>query len=349
MHLSTIHPEGKKYLNIANWLMPRSISLFRQSLSKPLTKNHAEAIVGAALLINYISWFDLSFLHDNVNAIDALAQDPLLLASSGITHAWFQTIPILIEGNSIFLKVMTRHPRLVIERFLARRDSSTNLFAQPLMDIWDDSRYQASSSVVTSTAVHEPANSLAWRLLQGLEREVLPAVAQQEQAMPPYNESERLQQYKEGITKITNTSISTDCQPATPEITPSSQARASFAYVVRRMSPLLHCQTLSSGLDLDIRNDLAAIQDDIEQLIYGFPILCCGPFTNLVQKRDTRALVLLLHLFRSALILLDTERCWWARTRAVTMGQLINSELKLRGLDTHVDKLHASNASFLSE
>ncbi len=338
MHLSTLHPQSTKYSDLANWLMPRSISLFRQSLSKPLTKDNAEAIVGAALLVNYISWFDLSFLHDDASTVDALVLDPLLLVSSGVTHAWFQTIPILIEGKSVFLSVMTHHPRLIIEQALAQRGDSADLFVQPLMNIWDDTHYQSSGSLASNPTVHAPASNRAWRLLQDLESELLPADPRQRQKLEQCDEPEKLRQYKEEVTKITGNSCSANNALVSPETMLPSQARTSFAYIVRRISPLIHCQALAACSNTGM-SDLAAIQDDIEQLIYGFPILCCGPFTDLVQRRDTRALVLLLHFYRSARILLDLRRCWWAGARTSVMEKLIVSELKLRGISSHLDNL----------
>ncbi|OAA81550.1 hypothetical protein LEL_01095 [Akanthomyces lecanii RCEF 1005] len=337
MHLSTLRPQSTKYSDLASWLMPRSISLFRQSLSKALTKDNAEAIVGAALLINYISWFDLSFLQDDASTVDALVQDPLLLASSGITHAWFQTIPSLIEGGSAFLKVMTYHPRLTIENALAQQSDSKGLFLQPLMDIWDDPRCQTSSSLTANTTVHEPASNRAWHLLQGLESKLVPADPRQGQKLVQCDESEKLRQYKEEVTRITSNSTPLDNSLAiSAQSTRSSEARSSFAYVVRRISPLIHCQTLSSISNPRMPAELAAIHNDIEQLIYGFPILCCGPFTDLVQRRDTRALVLLLHFYRAARVLLDPGRCWWAGARIGAMEDLILNELELRGLSMYL-------------
>ena len=61
-------------------------------------------------------------------------------------------------------------------------------------------------------------------------------------------------------------------------------SRSSFRYIIRRMSPLLCCAALleATGDEPTVKSCRA----DIEQLFYGFPILCCGPFAELMtQKR----------------------------------------------------------------
>lgn len=222
----------------------------------------------------------------------------------------------------------------MIERALAQQSDSKDLFVQPLMDIWDDPRYQTSSSLTVSTTVHEPASNRAWRLLQGLESKLVPADPRERQKLGHCDYSQKLRQYKDEVTRITSNSMPLDHSTAiSAEIARSLEARSAFAYVVRRISPLIRYQTLASSSDSGMRANLAAIYDDIEQLIYGFPILCCGPFTDLVQRRDTRALVLLLHFYRSTRVFLDPERCWWAGARVGVMEDLISNELKLRGAE----------------
>lgn len=335
MHLSTFHPQNTWYPQFARRLMPNTISLFRQSLSKPLTKSHSEAIVGAALLVNYISWFDVSFLDGNTSRVGALAHDQLLLISSGIVHAWFQTIPILIEKQSIFPNAMMHHPRLVIEQTLAKRSNDdTSLFVQPLMDIWNDRRYQTSGHLAADRTVYEPATNGAWRLLQDFESELVPADDPRRLTGQTCDESQKLLHYKEKVTKITKTPLPANGSPELSDVPPPLQARASFEYIVRRLSPLLRCQAAMSDSSAETRSDMAALRDNLEGLIYGFPILCCGPFADLVQRRDTRALVLLLHFYRCAGILLDPKRCWWATARSRIMENLIFKELVVRGVST---------------
>lgn len=329
MHLSTLHPHEPKYSDVVTRLMPPTIALFRQSLSRPATKNNYEAIVGVALLVNYMTWFDLSFLGGDAATSTALIRDPLLLLSSGVSQVWFQTIPVLIEGESVFRKAMTYHPRLIIEEALAKGSDDGEIFIQPLMNVWDDPRYQTPANQNIDQSVYEPPNNRAWNLLQGLERELLPANSRYR---PTVGQCDReVQHYKEKVARITRDSNN----PHEPlEIRGTTQARTSFEYLVRRVSPIIRCQDLLSSSDADTRRRIAAMCEEIEGFVYGFPILFCGPFTDLVQRHDTRYLVLLLHFYRSARILLDPERCWWAKTRSAVMEDLIVKEMDTRGLGT---------------
>lgn len=342
LHLTTLCPQSARYSYYATTLMSKTISLFRQSLSRPLTKITSEANMGTALLINYISWCDLSFM-DGVRNFNCLVHDQLLFLSPGILHVWFQAIPIFIEEKSVFVKVTNRHPRLKIEQALAKRGHSGELFVKPLMDVWDDPRYQRSGNLPAHTTVHMPAIKGSSHLLQELQRELVPANPllgpsschnDEHEPLP-----EQMMNYKKAIAKVMADSLEAKGSPIPPRLPPSALDRAGFEYIVRRMSPLLVCQTMASNSDQGTASDMLALHKNIEDFFYGFPVLCCGPFTELVARRDARALVLLFHFYRCARALLDPRRCWWARTRCCLMEKLIDEGLKSLGLSTSLDNL----------
>lgn len=147
MHLSTLCPQNPKYSHAAIQLMGKTIQLFRKNLSRPLTKDNCEILMGAALLVNYISWFNIGFM-DRTRTADStadyyLAQDQLFLLSPGIIQLWFHAIPVFIDEGSVFAQIVYKDPRLKIEEMLRRKGEDPARFVAPFMRIWDNPRYQS--------------------------------------------------------------------------------------------------------------------------------------------------------------------------------------------------------------
>ncbi|KIW32693.1 uncharacterized protein PV07_04222 [Cladophialophora immunda] len=184
-HLNTLCPQSTKYSHESMQLMAKTVRPFRRNLSRPLTKDNCEALMGTALLVNYISWLDLGFLDgvtsappDSAAGVGAakfdLSQDPLCFLSPGILQVWFQAIPVFIDHGSVFGLVVHQNPRLAIEEALAKRGEDPARFVEPLMRIWDDPRYHqtwACTAPYTGSADRGPT-SYAWRLLRGLDTEL---------------------------------------------------------------------------------------------------------------------------------------------------------------------------------
>jgi len=175
MHLSVLSRQATKYSQASIQLMAKTVRLFRKNLSRPFTKFNCEALMGTALLVNFISWFDLGFLEDTrttnaVNRLD-LARNQLFLLTPGIIQVWFQAMPTFIDEGSVFTELVYQHPRLPIEETLAKRGEDPARFVEPLLRMWDDPRYQAGGLAAIETADREPA-SHAWHLLLGLEMQL---------------------------------------------------------------------------------------------------------------------------------------------------------------------------------
>ncbi|KAH8690828.1 putative C6 transcription factor [Talaromyces proteolyticus] len=331
MHLTTLCPESTKYSHASAQLMTKTIQLFRKSLSRPLTKENCESLMGTALLINYMSWFDLGFLDDGRTATKLdLAEDQLFLLTPGILQVWLQAMPIFINEGSVFTQIIYQNPRLIIEESLATRGEDPARFVEPFMRMWDDPRYHTSTEMTACGPT-----SYAWRLLRGMETELscrrfLPSTAVL--ISEGHDEKKKLVHFRDAVIKIT-TKYTSVGQPDTSD-TPSSQsARSSFENIIRRMSPLLCCAFLKSISGTEVHPSIKLCGTDIEQLFYGFPIVCCGPFARLIMKGDSRALVFLFHFYRAVRILLAPERCWWAIARSRVMEKLILKELESRELD----------------
>ncbi|KAF5597804.1 hypothetical protein FPCIR_3380 [Fusarium pseudocircinatum] len=327
MHLSSLCPNDTRYKDASEHLMAKTVQLFRKNLSRSLNKQNCEALMGTALLVNYISWFDLDFLYGQ-NKLD-LSKDQLFFLTPGIIELWFRSMPIFIDQGSIFADVARHSPRFRIEQALVSWGYDPERFVGLFMEIWDDPWYQRGSSPASS----EEPTSCAWRLLLGMENQIphpAPKSPPEEESCKDDTHNQSLIHLKEVITDVTDKFMS-PTHPAASMVLSSQTDRSVFETLIHRISPLLCCVSLA--VDPMCNDLLGFIRNDIEELFFGVPALCSGPIARWIADGDSRILLLLCHFYRAAQILLSRTRNWWGYTRSCVMERLIFDELKSRGLD----------------
>ncbi|RBR16702.1 hypothetical protein FVER53590_10002 [Fusarium verticillioides] len=327
MHLSSLCPHETRYKDASEHLMAKTVQLFRKNLSRPLNKQNCEALMGTALLVNYISWFDLDFLHGQTK-LD-LSKDQLFFLTPGIIELWFRSMPIFIDQGSIFTDVARHSPRYHIEQALVSWGHDPERFVSLLMGIWDDPRYQGKTFPVPSD---EPT-SCAWRLLLGMENQIphpSPKSPPAEESCEEETHNQSLIHLKEVITDVTD-KFTSPTHPAASMVLLSQTDRSVFETLIHRISPLMCCASLA--VDPMCNGLLGSIRNDIEELFFGVPALCSGPIARWIADGDSRILLLLCHFYRAAQILLSSTRNWWGYMRSCVMERLIFEELKSRGLD----------------
>ncbi|KAF5644113.1 hypothetical protein F52700_2681 [Fusarium sp. NRRL 52700] len=326
MQLSSLCPHESRYKDASEHLMAKTVQLFRKNLSRPLNRQNCEALMGTALLVNYISWFDLDFLHGQ-NKLD-LSKDQLFFLTPGIIELWFRSMPIFIDQGSIFVDVARHSPRYHIEQALVSWGHDPERFVGLFMGIWDDPRYSGASS----PASNDEPTSCAWRLLLGMENQIphpSPKSPPPEESCEENTNNQSLTHLKEVITDVTDKFTSPN-HPAASMVLSSQTDRSVFETLIHRISPLLCCASLMAGL---VHSDMTSISADIEELLFGVPALCSGPIGRWISDGDSRILLLLCHFYRAVQILLPIKRNWWGYTRSCVMERLISDELNSRGLD----------------
>lgn len=70
--------------------------------------------------------------------------------------------------------------------------------------------------------------------------------------------------------------------------------------------------------------------------VLTFPMLCFGPLLSLISTGDSRALVLLYHVYWVVDVLLQGGEYWWCQRRTKIMLKAIREELDARGLSVCV-------------
>ncbi|KJR86138.1 uncharacterized protein SPSK_02424 [Sporothrix schenckii 1099-18] len=297
-HLAALAPQDPRYAGPSPAslpFLPKAIGLFRQNLARPFTKSNADALMGCALLMNYIAWTNLTFLDGDGNASGGLdlSHDPLFLLSPGVRHVYTQAMPIFMAEQSVFLTIAHEHPRRNIEAALARHGHDPTRFVEPFMRCWDSPEFQecrgpdgvasAQSSSTTSTsstsspAMRPSRTSTSWLLFTEFEYELAweriakllttSSTANNTRDTPPETTTDGsntkslcqcpLQKFK------TLFMMPADPQPEPVPVAPmelvdpqQTAARTGYERVACCLSPLLCCAALSaSGLSSSAKGD----------------------------------------------------------------------------------------------
>ncbi|KAI8964436.1 hypothetical protein F5Y11DRAFT_364009 [Daldinia sp. FL1419] len=339
-HLSTLRPQVPRYSRAAFQLLGKSVSLFRRKLSSSITAHNVEALVATSVLIHYISWSHVGFLEEQSqppshkeqgSLIMRLSQDPLFQLSSGVSGIFSEAYLILWGTDSVFLSASLYSPRAAIEEIILQHGEEPDRFVNYFMGIWDDPRYRP-----------RPLET------QGGMREHPTA--------PPNSDvptdRENTTSYACTMAKLnyvcaasqTRACRSYDRMPHRPDTRKApmlqrciaTPQRMAFERIAMRLSLLLCLVSISMSLpdNQPMSQGLMHLQSDIERCFFTFPVLCSAIFRDFAIRNDTRLLVILLHFYRAARILLTNPTSWWAGQRSRTIESLIARELESRGLHT---------------
>jgi hypothetical protein len=304
-----------------------------------------------------------------------LSQDMLFPLSPGVLHVFFEGLPILLKRHSIFIEMARHRPRIDIETSLRQRGIDPARYVQPFLRMFEDPRFISTPSDDASPA-GLPGSSpdysttpgtlprswkyyveleahLAWRQIQTqypdlAAQVVVPEILQRQ--------SPDLDTALDVLMADRRVSFTT--KPSSPEIVEQGlrnmlTMRSTFERTVRRLSPILCClpddsyteSYAAGGIDpmqwSDDEPTLAEMHAaDLQRLLFVIPILCYGPFLELIMTNDARALVFLYHFYRATRILLSPEakESWWATDRSRVMERLLGDELARRGLSPDLEQ-----------
>jgi hypothetical protein len=76
---------------------------------------------------------------------------------------------------------------------------------------------------------------------------------------------------------------------------------------------------------------------ELERCFLSFPLLCMGGFIDMIRAGDSRALLVLYHMYNAARILIGVGGPWWAADRSTVMAGRIGQELRERGQGRFLD------------
>jgi hypothetical protein len=344
-HLSVLSPHEPRYAHAAMTLLSKSCAEFRDVLSRELTAANCDALLGTSILIHYLTWCDLTFLDgqgadDFVSKPLDLSGDLLVLLSPGVRHIFFMAWPYLNVQQSVFGRVAMYKPCNVLEKIVESRGLDWRGVAGRFMAMYDDQRLWGSRKQPerSSSDASSPENG----------ETPLPVPELTAKQMTHLSNRRKLTASAEMDAEILSGLLPTACagepSPDSSSLLPSTDkflVRASYERVVNRLAVILTFlseisnppATSLGGSPLTAVSYLMPQRTDIERYFLSFPLLCFGPFLDLILNGDSRALVVLYHIYRAARLLLATQDSWWATKRSAIMERFIGMELKARGLE----------------
>ncbi|KAI1758145.1 hypothetical protein F4782DRAFT_14460 [Xylaria castorea] len=146
-HLSTLRPQDPRYSDVATQLLGKSVSLFSEKLSGPITVRNSEALISVCILMHYVSWSRIEFAEKqerypcrkgNDFLTMHLSNDPLLQLSFGVQAILCEAYRILGGSDSIFLTTGLYSPRCAIEEAILQQGEDPWKFVDYFMGISDD-------------------------------------------------------------------------------------------------------------------------------------------------------------------------------------------------------------------
>jgi hypothetical protein len=362
-HLSILRPTDRRYAHTAMSLLSGACASYRQMLNLEITAYNCDALIGTSVLIYCLSWCNLDFLEghdpDDIGSkpLD-LSRDQLFLLSPGVRHVFFTAWQVPGAQHTLFAKIAAEQPCGSLQDVLEKRGVDYEKVAHQFMGLYEDERFHGQgkgdipSSGETTTASSPETVELARKpptfnpsLFDApptTDLRIMNAMARQESRsapQPPQSPNDALQAsvdsyfrsifcYSKVVTKL---AIIVALQL---KHDPSYSCSSSFYSVPSSTSSSSPCPAPGSSFS----SPHAPVyplpsRGDSNRYFLSFPIICLGPFLDLVVESDTRALVVLYHFYRCARDLLGTTETWWAAERSVVMERALRKELARRGFD----------------
>jgi hypothetical protein len=326
-HLSVLRPHDPRYAEAAIVLLNKSLQSFRETLDTTITPDNCEARLGTSVLINYMAWTELGFLDGQGILADPgaggldMSKDLLFLLGSGFRQVFYTAFPLFEERDSPFIKVGQYHPCDHLEAEADERGAPWRDIMHRLIYLFDDPSYQGNPTKGSSPSQHSSSSSSS---ITGAETDssldhVTSATSSPASSATSYT-THYLQRIIERNTPANAVRLKTE----------GLTNRTLYERIAQRLAVLLSLIPDSGESDTESLTEARRL--DVERYFFSFPTLCLGPFLSLILDNDSRALVIMHHMYRAARRLLRFDKTWWAAERAATMERLTLAELKARGL-----------------
>lgn len=333
-HLAYLTPKKAAYHNAARLHLSKSLHLYHDALSQPISPTNANAVVAVSILFYHYAWASIecllpsdslsssgSTIPDDVNPVD-LSNDLLLRFSAGLRDVFLSGGVMMADNHSVFLSHAIYKPRIAI--FQAARNTgggSLEEMETRLLDRYEDLKNQSpASSIVSSTFTgsdttrdYSDYETLA-AYMDASERlaPVLTFLRHRPQlSITPYDGVAKQQQHSELSFPI--------YAPVYPTLSVFSNGLTPGD----DESESLQNESSSS-------NTPAAVISlyDVSRYLFSFPVLFGHPLNSLALRNDPRALFLLRHFYHAVRSLLPEDLCWWSHRRATYLERMLERMLE---------------------
>jgi hypothetical protein len=352
-HLDYLVPENPVYRRAKYALLDKALHDYRLTLSRPITAENCDALLGTANIIQFLMWCDLSFMEDQSGTQRQhqplnLSSDRLYLLSTGVRQIFFMAWPLFQTTQSLFMRVGVLGPCMALEDIVEARGLNWQRFLRAFMDLYDNPRYHggpnafvgsespcpssqrsqspASPFPPAASALSSGSNSRSNAYLDGIVSSLPSSNA------PPFKVTTLWQSFKEGEEYIRSAGTHDEALARAAYKRIAARLAIAMAFVLDHTSSGCPASRATWNSTTGSREPPLRPSDTV-RYVATFPMMCFGPPLALISSGDSRILVVLFHIYRVVRILLPGEQYWWCRRRVKVMEEAIGRELRSRGLE----------------
>ncbi|KAM7207355.1 hypothetical protein V8F20_002235 [Naviculisporaceae sp. PSN 640] len=347
--MAYLSPGDSRYHRANYSLLDKALREYRKALSSPITPTNCDALLGTAVLVHHLMWCDLSFMEvpdeGQKEGLD-LSADRLYWLSTGVRQIFFMAWPLFQTNHSVFMRVSVLQPCMALEDAVDARGLNWQRIAQGFMDLYDNPRYHggrgafspaytpSSSRAVSQSpaSISSSSQSLALANRPGPHEEISLG---SESGKNLIKVATLWDSYKMGETFVENGGQQDKFLERIAYERLVVRLSVAIAFVEDRgigSCPAAAAFFTPNTTPPDCARSTLT-QEDVVRYVLTFPMLCFGPFLPLISSGDSRALVVLLHIYRVVGVLLPSDNFWWCRKRSEVMVSAIGAELRARGLE----------------
>ncbi|KAH8883478.1 hypothetical protein GQ53DRAFT_429575 [Thozetella sp. PMI_491] len=352
-HLAFLQPEDPRFANAFMGFLQRSLVEYRDTLSATITERNCDALFGTSLLIHFLSWSNIDFL-DSQGPDDPLdlSDDRPFVLSRGIRDVHSAAWPLVNRPGGIWSSAPILRPCNALEEVAEIHGLRWRGIRRILMAAYDNPRYRGGRWDTTSPYSPGSASSSSPGEM-ALETQSPPtsrANVSRPRASPVRFEHTVAQfmSFRFDILRINDIAKTTPfwLVPTTLEGADEQEiTRAAFERTATRVSIMVAyveegrpLQSYPRTMWRPNHNGMLDYRDVIATL-NSLSIATFGPLVPLILNSDSRALLLLYHLYRATNFLLEGSAAWWVLKRTSVMEARLQNELAARGIGTSLQTL----------
>lgn len=345
-HLTYLVPDEPRYQHAKDYLFGRALRDYREALSAPITADNCDPLLGGAVLVHYLLWCDLNFMDGQVGGGSSsapldLSADRLYWLSTGQRQIFFMSWPLFQRPESIFMRVGILQPCMALSDEVDARGLNWRRLARPFMDLYDDPRYHGGRGDVETVRPGTADTTASSPMLSPLS----PSASSRACSVPleeidetfAYRSTDMLkvlilwESYKEGEDFVKAGGVRNETLTRRAYRRLADRLAIAMAYVEDGGFERTCAATERGG-----RHGTMFRREHVMRYVLTFPMLCFGPLLSLISAGDSRALVLLYHVYHVVDVMLQGGEYWWCQRRTKIMLKAIREELDARGLSVCV-------------
>ncbi|KAK1835080.1 sterol uptake control protein 2 [Podospora conica] len=339
-HLTYLVPDEPRYQHAKDYLFGRALRDYREALSAPITADNCDPLLGGAVLVHYLLWYNLNFMDGQAEGSSQpldLSGDRLYWLSTGQRQIFFMSWPLFQSTNSIFMRVGILQPCMSLSDEVDARGLNWRRLSRPFMDLYDDPRFQGGRGETLRPGTSASADTASSPMMSSPAMSPISSracsVPVEEDETFAYRSTDMLkvlilwESYKEGEDFVKAGGVRNEMLTRRAFRRLADRLAIAMAYVedggFERQCP---------ATDKGGRHGSMFRREHVMRYVLTFPMLCFGPLLSLISSGDSRALVLLYHVYHVVDTMLQSDEYWWCRKRVTIMLKAIKDELDARGL-----------------